>query len=99
MTKREPKRRPVAAAPTARPKPARRAVDPVDRAAIVARYVQDRGGCSRDEVAAHVGVSRRTLSRTLPLAVERGWLATIRGAKGGIQPGPVAVPDETKAAA
>ena len=67
----------------------------VARAAKVARIVHEHGSVNRLALGPAVGVSSdRTLARILAEARDRGWIVTSLGAKGGVHPGPVPVPDD-----
>ena len=59
-----------------------------ERAAAAARHVHEHGPTTINYLAPAIGTSRRTLSRVLPLAYERGWLTTVIGSAGGIASGP-----------
>jgi hypothetical protein len=70
-----------------------------DRATAAARFVAGRSErASLPEVAAAVGVSRRTLSRVLPHALQRGLVTVTYGPGGGVGPGPVSIPRDPERA-
>lgn len=65
-----------------------------DRARQAARLVAKRGPMKRGELAAALGLSARTLSRVVQVAVDREWVVSKPGGKGGIFPGRVSVPSD-----